>query len=241
MCGRYAIIDGKRVLSTFPLFRQITERENALADLPRYNAAPMQQLPVVAYRDESLIASRMQWWLIPHWSKEPKSKFSTFNAKSETLEKSRLFAPYFKSSRCLVPADAFYEWKKETVKEDVGGRQRVVSTKQPYCIRMADEAPLMFAGLFSVWQDEEKGLELASFAILTTEPNDLISSIHSRMPVILQADSFEEWLDRKNNDTDRLKKLLRPFPSAKLKAYPVSRIVNSGQNDVKECLVPLEE
>ncbi len=241
MCGRYAIIDGKKVLATFPLLRQVTERDNALAELPRYNAAPMQRLPVIANRDGTLVAERMQWWLIPHWSKEPKSKFSTFNAKCETIEKSRLFGPYFKSSRCLVPADAFYEWKKETVKKDVGGRQRVVSVKQPYCVRMKDETPFMFAGIFSVWKDAEKEVELASFAILTTEPNDLMSRIHNRMPVILSPPSFEQWLDRENHDSESLKKLLHPYSQEKMKAYPVSRIVNSGQNDVKECIVPLKE
>lgn len=240
MCGRYAIIDGKRVLATFPLLQQVIERDKALAELPRYNAAPMQRLPVIAYRDGALVAERMQWWLIPHWSKEPKSKFSTFNAKSETIEKSRLFAPYFKSSRCLVPADAFYEWKKETVKKDVGGRQRVVSIKQPYCVRMEDEIPFMFAGLFSVWRDEKHETELPSFSILTTTPNELMSGIHNRMPVILPPESFGPWLDRDNHDTGSLKQLLRPYSSERMKAYPVSRIVNSGQNDVRECIIPLE-
>lgn len=228
MCGRYAIIDGRRVIAAFPLLQHLSEKDKALSELPCYNAAPMQRLPVIANRDNALVVERMQWWLIPHWSKEPKSKFSTFNAKSETLETSRLFGPYFKSSRCLVPADAFYEWK-------------IVSIKQPYCIQLRDETPFMFAGLFSVWRDQEKETELASFAIVTTEANELMSGIHKRMPVILPPESFVQWLDRDHRDTESLKKLLRPYPAEKMKLFAVSRIVNSAQHDVKDCMIPLRE
>ena len=114
MCGRYAFISGRNVQKTYDLFRSIQNAEEAFKSLPRYNAAPMQRLPVFAVRDNVLTAETMQWWLVPHWSKTNKTEFSTFNAKAETLDKSKLYSPYFKGSRCLIPADAFYEWKKTT-------------------------------------------------------------------------------------------------------------------------------
>lgn len=239
MCGRYAIIDGKRVFTAFQSLRKVKDTQGAFADLPRYNAAPMQKLPVIALLDDEPFVERMQWWLVPHWAKEPKSTFSTFNAKSETIDKSKLFAPYFKGNRCLVPADAFYEWKKRYVKKSEGGREKSFVEKDPICIRMKDEQPFMFAGIFSVWKDTEGGNELRSFSILTTEPNTLMSSIHLRMPVILPEIAFDEWLDRGNKDVDSLKRLLQPYPPEKMQAYRVLKIVNSSSNDLPECLDPI--
>ncbi len=239
MCGRYAIIDGKRVLATFPMFQQAVSEPGVFEGLPQFNASPMQKLPVVAVREGALMVQRMQWSLIPHWSKEPRSKFSTFNAKGETLAGSRLFSPYFKGSRCLVPADAFYEWKKSSVTKSVGKEEKTVIEKQPMCIRGRDEEPLVFAGLFSVWKGSEDGEEVASFTIITTEPNSLLAPIHNRMPVILPIRHHEQWLDRENRDTDKLQKLLVAYPAKEMKAYPVSRVVSSSQNNLPECLEPI--
>ena len=238
MCGRYAIIDGKRVLAAFPLLQQAVAEKGVFAGLPQYNASPMQKLPVVAVRDETLKIERMQWSLVPHWSKEPKSQFSTFNAKAETLGASRLFSPYFKGSRCLIPADAFYEWKKTSLSKTVGRVTKSVVEKQPMCIRLSDEEPFMFAGLFSVWKGQ-KGEEVASFTIITTEPNTLLAPIHNRMPVILPPQHHDQWLDREDRDTEKLQNLLVPYPPRRMKAYAVSRIVSSSQNNVQECLEPL--
>ena len=241
MCGRYAIIDGKRVLASFPMLQQAASEEGVFSGLPQYNASPMQKLPVVAFRGGVLTVQRMQWSLVPHWSKEPKSEFSTFNAKGETLEKSRLFGSYFKGSRCLIPADAFYEWKKENVVRSAGGKSREVVEKHPMCIRMKDEKPFMFAGLFSVWRGKEGSEEFPTFTIITTAPNEILAPIHNRMPVILSKEHFEQWLDREYHDTDSLRKLLAGIPSSKMKAYRVSRVVSSSQNNVPECLEELPE
>jgi putative SOS response-associated peptidase YedK len=237
MCGRYAFISGRNVQKTYDLFRTIQNAAEAFKDLPRYNAAPMQRLPVFAVRDNVLTAEIMQWWLVPHWSKTNKTEFSTFNAKAETIEKSKLYSPYFKGSRCLVPADAFYEWKKTTIKTEVQGSKQEVVEKQPMCIRLKDEAPILFAGLFSVWKDPE-GKELPTFTIITTQPNELMASIHNRMPVILPEKYFEQWLDRDFKETEQLKKFLVPYPANKMKAYRVSRAVSNSRNDVPECLEP---
>jgi len=226
MCGRYALINGKMIFQLFGK-NHLGNRQDALDDLPRYNAAPMQRMPAIAIRDGELVLLKMQWWLIPHWSKDGKIKATTFNAKAETLDQSKLFAPYFKSSRCLVPADAFYEWKRITAKE-----------KQPMCIRMKDQKPFMFAGLFSVWKNE-KGDEFPSFTIITTEPNKLMADIHTRMPAILPRKHFDQWLDKEYKDTDKLKRLLKSYPESKMSAYPVSSYVSNSRNEGPECMKEL--
>jgi putative SOS response-associated peptidase YedK len=237
MCGRYALVNGEKVFLTYKLFKTIRDAQQAFSDLPRYNAAPLQQMPVFIIRDGDLVAVKMQWWLVPPWAKENKPAYSSFNAKAESLATSKLFGPSFRGSRCLVPADAFYEWQRVPTEQEVKGKRKTVESKQPMCIRRKDELPFCFAGLFSIWKDRE-GKEYPTFAIITTEPNELIAPIHNRMPVILHEKDFEQWLDRNQKETERLKKLLVPYPSEELKAYPVSKIVNNARNDVPECLRP---
>jgi len=103
---------------------------------------------------------------------------------------------------------------------------------------LSDDEPFMFAGLFSVWKGQ-KGEEVASYTIITTEPNTLLATIHNRMPVILPPQHHEQWLDRENRETDKLQKLLVSYPARSMKAYAVSRIVSSSQNNVQECMEPL--
>jgi len=177
MCGRYALVNGKMIIQLFGK-SHLGSRKDALDDLPRYNAAPMQQMPAIAIRDGELVLQKMQWWLIPHWSKDGKIKATTFNAKAETLDQSKLCAPYFKSSRCLIPADAFYEWQKFIAFVEVKGKNKEMNVKQPICIRMQNENTFVFAELFSVWKND-KGEEFPSFTIITTVPNKLMADIHS--------------------------------------------------------------
>ena len=234
MCGRYILVNGKMVLQSF-LNLHMTSIRDAFSDLPRYNASPMQHMPVFAVREGELVAEKMRWWLVPHWSKDGKIKATTFNAKAETLDQSKLFAPYFKSSRCLIPADAFYEWKRITTTVEVKGKMVEVEEKQPMCIRMKDEKPFMFAGLFSVWKNE-KGEEFPSFTIITTIPNTLMSKIHTRMPVILKGKHFDEWLDRENKNIEGLKKLLVSYPASPMEAFAVSKYVSNSRNEGPECM-----
>lgn len=246
MCGRYAIIDGKKFFLTFEKMKNLEVRGQPFETLPRYNAAPTDSLPVIAMRHQKTGIERMRWWLIPHTSRDgqplkgPDSRpLAAFNAKGETLETSRMFSPYFTNARCLVPADAFYEWKKILVTAVVRGRKKESVERHPVVFRMKDDRMFMFAGLFSVWKNEQ-GEEFPSFAIITTEPNELVSPIHNRMPVILGEKDFDPWLDRDNKNTGELKDLLIPYPAEKMKAYPVSKLVNSNRNDVQECLNPSE-
>jgi putative SOS response-associated peptidase YedK len=232
MCGRYAFINGKMVFEL--VGRNLGNRKDALDDLPRFNASPMQRLPVIAQCAGERVLQKMQWWLIPHWSKDGTIKASTFNAKAETLDQSKLFAPYFKSSRCLVPADAFYEWKTNLAQREVKGTMTEIPEKQPMCIRMKDQGIFMFAGLFSVWKNSS-GEEFPTFTIITTTPNSLLSTIHTRMPVILEKKHFDKWLDCENKNIDELKKLLVSYPASSMEAYPVSPYVSNSRNEGPEC------
>lgn len=233
MCGRYAFINGKMVFEL--IGRNLGNRKDALNDLPRFNASPMQRMPVIAEREGELAVQKMQWWLIPHWSNDGKIKATTFNAKAETLDQSKLFMPYFKSSRCLVPADAFYEWKNITVLREVRGKTEEVQEKQPMCIRMKDKRTFMFAGLFSVWKNG-KGEEFPGFTIITTSPNKLMAEIHTRMPVILNEKHYAGWLDRENKNIEDLKKLLVSYPATQMEAFPVSKYVSNSRNEGPECM-----
>jgi putative SOS response-associated peptidase YedK len=229
MCGRYGLLKGTGELGYLPLL-SAEEVGNPFAILPRYNAAPMQSMPVFSIREDTLRVELMRWWLVPHWSKDGKISASTFNARSETLTQSRLFAPYFRSSRCLVPADVFYEWQK-LGKPGRGGE------KQPWCIRRKDQASMLLAGLFSVWRNNEG--EIGTFAILTTTPNEVLAPIHNRMPVIISPEHAAMWLDRSFKETDALSKLLRPYEHSAIEAYKVSTGVNNARHDAADCLEPI--
>jgi len=240
MCGRYAILSEEKIYTVAPWVRNAKRVGEPFAALPRYNASPMQKLPVLAVRDQEVCFQPMQWWLIPHWSKDGKVLGSTFNARADTLTKSKLFAPYFKSSRCLVPADAFYEWQKIRVTGEVRGKEKVIDQKQPWCIRRKDDETIMFAGLFSVWKNP-KGEEMPTFTIITTEPNSVMSPIHNRMPVILNEKDYEAWTDRSFHDTEKLHNLLKPYPATRTDAFRVSTYVSNSRNDGPECMKPMKK
>ena len=233
MCGRFVLVNGEEVFMTFEQIKEAKAAGIKIEEIPpRYNIAPQQKALVVAFRNGELVVENMRWGFVPVWEKEFKTKLSTINARSETLEKSGLYAPSFKSKRCIIPADAFYEWKKIFV-------EKGVVDKQPMCIGMKDEEPFLFAGLFSIWKDKEEK-EFPSFTIITTSPNELMAEIHDRMPVILPEKNINEWLDPDNKDTVALKKLLVSYPTKEMKAYPVSKFVNSPKNDSPECIKPLK-
>lgn len=246
MCGRYALISGKKVFLSWEKMKTLERKGIPYEILPRYNAAPTDIMPVVAVHSNDLKVMLMQWWLIPRTAREFKPitgndgrPLATFNAVGEQIDTSRLFSEYFRNSRCLVPADAFYEWKKITIEKETPRGTKTYVERHPYCIRMKDEKPFMFAGVCSFWNDPRSDDERASYAIITTTPNKLMTDIHNRMPVILPEKHFEQWLDPKNHNITELKTLLAPYPDEEMKAYPVSKLVSNAKNDVPECLIPI--
>jgi putative SOS response-associated peptidase YedK len=215
MCGRYSLVPTESIAARFDI------QQAQLTLVPRYNVTPSQSMPVVVRNSPNCLVE-MQWGLIPSWSKEPRAQFSTINARAETITKSPVFRGPFKSQRCLVPASGFYEW------------QKTAQGKQPYCIRLKDGELFAFAGLYDVWHDAA-GNELSSYTVITTAPNDLVAPIHNRMPVILQQEDEDIWLD-KETDSARLLALLVAYPADAMEAYPVSRAVNSPANEGAELL-----
>jgi putative SOS response-associated peptidase YedK len=224
MCGRFTLATPEQDLVVQFSLPEIPELQ------PRYNIAPTQ--PVAAVRvptsggDRELVM--LHWGLIPFWAKDPGLGARLINARSETVADKPAFRAAFRRRRCLVPADGFYEWQKQN------------GTKQPFFIRLQDGRPFAFAGLWERWQDQDGGV-IESCTLLTTRPNALLQPLHNRMPVILHPHDYTLWLSPETQDVDALHRLLNPYPSGEMDAYPVSRYVNSPQNEGPECILPLAE
>lgn len=221
MCGRFSLGTPATTLAAqFELFE-------VPAWVPRYNIAPTQQAPTVVRA--TLHPARQftlhRWGLIPPWAKDPGIGSQLINARAETVATKPAFRKAFRERRCLILADGFYEW------------QRLGRHKQPFYIRMRDGWPFAFAGLREHWEGSE-GVAIDSCTILTTTANELVGTLHERMPVILTPEDFGLWLDPGVQEIERLQSLLRPYPSEEMTAYPVSTRVNNPTNDSPECVEP---
>ena len=222
MCARFTLILGPEGLKmVFEGF------EFPVSLLPRYNIAPGQDILVLP-NDGKDRARYFRWGLHPSWATDPKVGNRMINARAETLEKRPSFRTAFERRRCLIPADGFYEWREEP-----GG-----GPKRPIYIRMKSARPFAIAGLWETYRRGD-GDVLNTCVIITTEPNDLLKKIHDRMPAILEPKAFDEWLDPSSHLPERLRRLLKPFPSEGMAAHPVSRTVNDFRNDNPECVAPL--
>ncbi len=220
MCGRFTLRTPAHVIAEF---------FQLLGDLDwdaRYNIAPTQQVLVVRERSGQRLADRMQWGLVPSWSKDPKIASRLINARAETLAEKPAFRSAFRHRRCLIVADGFYEWKREG------------QAKQPIHIHHPDHGLFAFAGLWEHWSTLSDGV-LESCTIITTESNELLRTIHDRMPVILSPSDYSTWLDAKIDDPKTLYPLLLPCRSDLLTMTPVNAAVNNVRNDSSDLLAPL--
>lgn len=191
----------------------------------RYNIAPSQDILVLGSNGHSRVGTTMKWGLVPSWANDTKIGYKMINARSETIDEKPSFKNSFKSKRCLVLSDGFYEWKKDE------------KGKQPYRFVMKDRKPFVMAGLWERW---DKGkTPLFTCTVITTTPNDVTRNVHDRMPVILPEDTYDTWLNREMNDTNYLKSLLVPYPAEEMDLFQVSTLVNSPKNDVEACLEPI--
>ena len=220
MCGRFALfIDLSTLIHFFGLM------ESSLDQLPmRYNIAPAQDVAAVRVVDGQRQLSLLHWGLIPFWAKDSKIAYNTINARSETASKAPSYRAAFRSRRCLIPGNGFFEWDK------------ISGSKQPYFIDRADGDPMAFAGLWETWHDKEANTVIESCTILTTEAAEPVASIHPRMPVILEPEDFEAWLDPNEHHVERLQALLLPAALGVLELHPVSRYVNKATNDDPRCI-----
>ena len=198
------------------------------ADIPpRYNIAPTQSVPVITNSGENKL-DFFTWGLVPFWAKDPAIGRRMINARSETIAEKPSFRNAYKRRRCLILADGFFEWKKNSNS----------STKTPFYIQMKDEKPFAFAGIWENWFSQD-GSQILSTTIITTKPNPLIAPIHNRMPVILHPDSYNIWLLPGEAKAEDLNSVLVPADSTLMKVYPVSRKVNNPRIDSPDCIEPL--
>lgn len=194
---------------------------------PRYNLAPTQDVPIITVQNGERIAEMVRWGLIPSWAKDESIGSKLINARAETLSEKPSFKNALQKRRCLVVAHGFYEWKAAAPGER--GRSKTIP-KQPMYIRLASGEPFAMAGLWESWKNPQTQDPVRSCTIITTEPNDLIATLHHRMAVILTPADEDLWLDE-SLPTQELMRLLKPYPSDALEAYPVSTRVNSPALD----------
>ena len=222
MCGRFTLTTPDQIALRFDVAED--ERgEHELFD-PAYNIAPSQDISVIVERSAGRLLRTMSWGFRPAWASAAASRPAPINARAETLLERPLFRSAVARSRCIIPADGFYEWQSRP------GRK----TKQPMHIRRNDRALVGFAGLYSIGKDGT-----ASCAIITTTPNALVARIHDRMPVILDPAAEALWLDSTITGPERVLDCLRPCPEDVLVAYPVSPRVSSPCEDGPSLIEPL--
>jgi putative SOS response-associated peptidase YedK len=216
MCGRYTLI------SSIETIAEQFHIEPTLNVAPRYNIAPTQNV-VAIVQDETAHLAFMRWGLIPAWAKDASIGSRMINARAESLAEKPSFRNLLRARRCLIVADGFYEWRTEG------------KGKTPMYITMQNEQPFVFAGLWDRWKDPAGDL-VQSCTIITTEPNELMASMHNRMPAILRPAACDDWLNPKIQDSDVLTHWLKPYPTELMKARPVSKLVNNPSNETPAIL-----
>jgi putative SOS response-associated peptidase YedK len=219
MCGRYTLINLAKFTQWFPWVTFPPPDE-----IPRYNIAPTQPILAIANNRADRF-EHFHWGLIPSWAKDPSIGNRMINARVETLAEKPAFRTALRRRRCLVPADGFYEWKK-----DPRGK-----TKTPMHIRMKSGDVFAFAGLWETWHSPD-GSVVPSCTLITTEPNELMTDIHDRMPVIVRREDYQRWLDPAEREPGELTDMLKPYPAGEMEARAVSRTVNNPKNDSAECI-----
>ena len=224
MCGGYRLSRRKQLVEK--CFDSLSDEPDWS---PRFNVAPTQPVPVIRQHPKEPVRelSLMRWGLIPTWAKDPSGAARMINARSETAGSKPAFRDSLKSRRCLIPADGFYEWA------------RAGKSKQPYCFEVNDGELFAFAGLWDRWKDPS-GNWITTCSILTTTPNAVTSLVHDRMPVILDPDSYELWLDPGMSDVSAATDLLKPYDARLMRCYPISTRINHVANDDAECSRPVK-
>jgi putative SOS response-associated peptidase YedK len=226
MCGRARLSSD---VSEIKIRFSIPSSRPAPNFAPSWNVAPTDPLPVVRLDARAYERSLdvMRWGLVPFWAKDIKVGFANINAKAEGIETKPAFREAFQQRRCLVPVDNFYEWKKTE------------TGKQAYAIALADRKLMALAGLWETWRSPV-GERIRSFAIVTTEPNELCAELHNRMPVVLAPPSWPAWLGEQPAELPELKSLLAPYPSDDMIAWPVSARVGNVKNNDPSLIEPID-
>jgi putative SOS response-associated peptidase YedK len=220
MCSRFSLS------SPHDAVRSMLDARNSHIFPPRYNIAPTQPVLVARLserRERELVL--MRWGLIPSWMKDPARVSVLMNARSETAADKPSFRGALRHRRCIVPADAFYEWRGEK------GHRR------PYMVRRKDRGLFAFAGLWECWLGAD-GSEIDTMAILTVRSNEALSWLHDRMPAILEPEAFKPWLDTRTIMAEAAIGLLRPFANDALDVIEIEPTINNPQVDGPELQTP---
>lgn len=227
MCGRFAQYSSVKAIAKHFIVPE--GHILAVEGPPRYNIAPSANILAVrnAQDGERELVS-LKWGLVPHWSPDPKTAYSTANAKAETVDTKPAFRTAFKSRRCLIPVDGWYEWQLLPDQ----------TFKQPWHYHAADDRPVGIAGLWEHWEHGDQVLE--SCTLIVCEANALAKRVHDRMPVILDESDWASWLDPAVSPLIA-KELLKPCPKDWLRVHPVSRAVSYARNDGPELIRPQVE
>lgn len=223
MCGRITLS------TTAEIIADVFGLDSVPPLRARYNIAPSQPVAVVRNAGEppARRLDELRWGLVPAWAKDPAIGNRMINARAETLAEKPAFRSAFRSRRCLVVADGFYEWR------------RIGKRAQPYLVRRRDRRPFGLAGLWESWHSVD-GTTLLTCTIVTTAANPLMAPIHDRMPVLIAARDHATWLGT-GADRAELDALLAPCPEEELEAFAVSPHVNDPRNDDEQCVQPLPE
>ncbi len=224
MCGRYVINEDPDSLAAyFGVDRVVAEPLRH-----SYNVAPTDEVYGVAEHKEDRLLGVFRWGLIPHWARDRKGPLN-INARAETIAAKPSFRDSLRRRRCIIPAGGFFEWSPKS------------RGRQPYYVTMADGSPMAFAGIWASWKDPETEAWTKSCSIITTRANESIASIHTRMPVILQPDQWNLWLDREIRQPEAVQPLLIPLPSDRIAYHPVTTKVNSVRNNHPDNIAPLAD
>lgn len=221
MCGRFTLFaDFHTIVNRFDIGAVIQEE----LYVPSYNIAPSSPVLSVINDGTKNRMGFLKWGLIPPWAKDEKVGYTMINARAETLMNKPSFRTAFKKRRCLIIADSFYEWNRSNKK-----------SKTPLRFKLKTNELFGMAGLWEHWKSPE-GNSIFSCTIITTTANQLMESIHDRMPVILKPEDEKKWLNPSNTDLKNLTDLLKPLPENLMEAYEVSSLVNSPRNNTPELI-----
>lgn len=231
MCGRFAQPRSSDELARIFRARQVTDLEG-----DRFNVAPTDEVTAVVEHHGDRQLDAFRWGLVPVYAASPRNAARLINARAETVETSGAYRAAFRRWRCIIPADAFYEWRPDPVAAQTRpGRQPTRGGSDPFAVRRLDGEPMAFAGLWAVWHDPETARRLYSCSIITIVANGLLEQIHTRMPVILDPADWEPWL-AESTQPEVLRGLLRPAPDSLLEVYPVGPAVNNVRNNGPDLL-----
>lgn len=228
MCGRYVTPEEAAI----ERFWQLPRGQIRDPFAPRYNIAPTMQVPIVFIANGAPVIARARWGLVPIWWKQPKLPPFTFNARIEEAATKPMWRTPLKNSRCLIPALGWYEWKAvQVVDPDTG---EIKPAKQPYFIHLPDKSLIHFAGLMS----KREGEPALSCSIMTRAAVGIATEVHDRMPVILQEEALQDWIDPERKDSDLVLGLAEEKVVTDVVHYPVSSRVNHAKNEGANLLEP---